>query len=115
MVSSAHPGGLEGIRVLVVEDDWLLARELGRLLTSQGCIVIGPARVPAQALALIAKEQPDATILDLNLDGQSALLVAAALAAQEVPFVIVSGYARSTLARLVGGIDREPKESSHAE
>lgn len=61
MVSSASPGGLGGIRVLVVEDDWLLARELRRLLASQGCIVIGPARIPAQALALIARRHPEAS------------------------------------------------------
>jgi DNA-binding response OmpR family regulator len=121
---------LRGIRVLVVEDDWLLALELRRLLTSQGCTVIGPARIPAQALALIANERPNAAILDVNLGGQSAGPVAVALAAQEVPFVIVSGYNQlrlqepallqapylnkpvdhralvSTLARLVHGIDR---------
>ena len=39
--------------------------------------------------------RPDAAILDLNLSGQSALPVAAALTTQKVPFVIVSGYSRS--------------------
>jgi YesN/AraC family two-component response regulator len=123
----------------VVEDDWLLARELLGLLASQGCIVIGPARDPPQALALIADAPPNAAILDINLGGQSALAVAAALAAQEVPFVIVSGYSQlrlqhpallqapflskpvdhqalvSTLARLVDGIDPEPNEASSSD
>jgi DNA-binding response OmpR family regulator len=123
----------------VIEDDWLLARDLRRLLASQGCIVIGPARIPAQALALIANEPPNAAILDINLDGQSALPVADALAAREVPFVVVSGYSQlrlqepvllqaphlnkpvdhralvSTLARLVRGIDREPNGGSHSD
>ena len=136
MLSSAGPGGLRGIRVLVVEDDWLLALELRRLLASQGCTVIGPARIAAQALALIANERPNAPILDVNLDGQSAGPVAVALAA---PVVVVSGYNRlrlrepallrapylnkpvdhralvSMLARLVHRIDREPNEAPHSD
>ena len=53
------------------------------------------ARDPAQALALIADERPDGVVLDLNLNGQSAPPVAKALAAQQVPRVIISGYSRT--------------------
>jgi hypothetical protein len=46
--------------------------ELKQLLVSQGCAVTASAHDPTQALALIADERPDAVIMDLNLDGQSA-------------------------------------------
>jgi two-component SAPR family response regulator len=97
VASTSNPGALDGVRIMVVEDGWLLALELKRLLANHGSSVIGPVRNPAEALALIGCERPDAVILDLNLDRQSGLPVAEALIAQMVPFVIVSGYSRSLL------------------
>ncbi len=78
--------------VLVVEDEALVAMEFASVLRQQGCTVIGPAPSVARALALLEKQWPDVALLDLNLNGEPALPVAAALNARGVPFVVVSGY-----------------------
>lgn len=83
---------LRGQTVLVVEDEALVAMEFASVLEQQGCVVIGPAASVARALALIEKQRPDAALLDLNLNGTSALPVAAILGEQNVPFVVVTGY-----------------------
>jgi DNA-binding response OmpR family regulator len=81
--------------VLVVEDEILVAMELDSVLRAQECTVLGPAATVDRAVALIGEGRPDAALLDLNLSGQSALPVAAALNAQGVPFVVVSGYSET--------------------
>jgi CheY-like chemotaxis protein len=94
----ANPGTkstLEGRRVLVIEDEILVAMELESVLRRQGCTVLGPVPTVDRALALIEGGQIDAALLDLNLDGQSALPVAAALNARDLPFVVVSGYSEA--------------------
>jgi DNA-binding NtrC family response regulator len=83
---------LRGCHVLVVEDEMLVGMELECLLERQGCAVIGPASTVGRALALLDREQVDAALLDLNLNGEPATPVAAALTTQGVPFVLVTGY-----------------------
>lgn len=83
---------LRGRRVLIVEDEWLVAMELQALLEQHGCTVLGPVKSGAHALALLDHERPDAALLDLNLNGQRSTLVALALSAQQVPFLLVTGY-----------------------
>jgi CheY-like chemotaxis protein len=90
-----NPGAnhlLQGRRVLVVEDELLVAMEFESILRAQGCMVLGPATSVERAVALIEQRRPEAALLDLNLGGQSALQVAASLNARSVPFLIVSGY-----------------------
>jgi DNA-binding NarL/FixJ family response regulator len=82
---------LQGCRVLMVEDEMLVAMELETLIPEQGCAVVGPAATVERALVLLAQERPDAAILDVNLDGMTAAPVAAALRAAAVPFVLVTG------------------------
>lgn len=90
-----HPrpvDALRGRRVLVVEDEVLVAMDLESELERQGCIVLGPAPTVARALAVIDQEQPHIALLDLNLAGKSTGPVALALATHGIPFVVVSGY-----------------------
>ena len=84
--------GLGGRRVLVVEDEMLVAMEFEGLLQRQGCAVVGPASTVDRALALLDHDQPDAALLDLNLNGEPATAVAVALRTRGVPFVLVTGY-----------------------
>lgn len=83
---------LEGRRILVVEDEMLIAMELEGVLEDEGCVAVGPAPTVCRALGLLDRELLDAAILDLNLDGLDASPIALALAERGVPFVVVSGY-----------------------
>lgn len=88
------PDELVGRRVLVVEDEGIVALDMESLLQDHGCTVIGPAATIRRALDLIASEDPDLAVLDLNLKGESALPIASALNERDIPFVVVSGYGR---------------------
>jgi CheY-like chemotaxis protein len=83
---------LEGLRILIVEDEMLLALDLEELLGSWGAKVLGPVSNVPKALALLLDEKPDAATLDMNLSGVSSLPIAIELAARKIPFVVVSGY-----------------------
>jgi CheY-like chemotaxis protein len=81
-------GGLKGVRVLLVEDEHVVALELAWLLRDAGCRVLGPARSVVEALALLGRERPDAAVLDLELLDGLAAPVAALLTSMGVPFVL---------------------------
>jgi DNA-binding LytR/AlgR family response regulator len=83
---------LAGLRILIVEDEFLLAMELEALLEQHSCMVLGPVSSVRHALALIDGEQPELALLDVNLKGERATPVAAALQARGVPFVLITGY-----------------------
>jgi CheY-like chemotaxis protein len=88
---------LAGKRVLVVDDDALLAFDLETFLEGEGCVVLGPASTAEAALALLAGELPDAALLDLALGGGTSAPVADALAARGVGFLFVSGHTHAML------------------
>ncbi|MDF2764668.1 MAG: putative response regulator, CheY family [Rhodospirillales bacterium] len=82
-----------GARVLVVEDESLVAMMLSDMLEDLGCRVIGPVGSRAGALELVGDGlHLDLALLDVNLGGEHAYDVADALAGRAVPFVFVSGY-----------------------
>ena len=89
--------GLEGIKVLVVEDEFLVATLIEDMLQSAGCVVSGPIpRVP-EALEAVQRETYDAAVLDINLAGVRIDPVADALCRRDVPFIFVSGYSAGAL------------------
>lgn len=83
---------LKGARILVVEDEFMVAAMLSDTLQAMGCEVIGPAAEIAQALALLEQEAIDAAVLDVNIAGQMVFPVADALAARQLPFVFATAY-----------------------
>ena len=89
--------GLSGRRILVVEDEMLVAWTLEDMLAELGCAVVGPAVRVNQALAMIGAETIDAAVLDVNLNGEKSYPVADALAARGVPFVICTGYNKNNI------------------
>ena len=86
-----------GRRVLMVEDEMIVAWLLEDMLTDLGCSVIGPAGSVNQALAMIEAELIDAAVLDVNLNGEMSYPIADALAARGVPFVFSTGYNKDSL------------------
>ena len=84
---------LAGLRVLVVEDEALIALTLKELVEELGCTVMGPAHSVEAGMALIREQVPDLAILDINLASRSNAPVARALRALEIPFVYCTGYA----------------------
>ncbi|MEZ5874083.1 MAG: hypothetical protein R3D30_04400 [Hyphomicrobiales bacterium] len=70
MNDSAQSPKLEGLRVLVVEDEAPIALQLEDMLSELGCGVIGPASRVGQALRLIEGQEVDAAVLDLNIAGE---------------------------------------------
>jgi CheY-like chemotaxis protein len=108
----ADAAALDGLRVLVVEDEFLIALDLCDLLAELGCIPLGPAATVAEALALVAAEPPDAVTLDVNLNGIRATPVAEALATLGIPFAVVSAHARSLIEPVFSGVPRVPKPYS---
>lgn len=85
------------LRVLVVEDEFLIAIETEKMLADLGCNVIGPVPSVVRALDLIDREEPDFAILDLNLGSERSTPVAEALRARGVPFALATGYSRHQL------------------
>jgi two-component sensor histidine kinase/ActR/RegA family two-component response regulator len=88
---------LSGRRILVVEDEALIAGQIETLLVGQGCLVSGPVRGLDNALALARSEPLDAAILDINLSGFRSEAVANALRERAIPFIVLTGYADSGL------------------
>lgn len=83
-------------RILVVEDEALVAFALEEMLMDFGYAVVGPAPSVDSAMKLVAAEKIDAAILDVNLGGESIEPVAGALAAGDVPFVFTTGYTNAS-------------------
>lgn len=89
---------LTGRRVLVVEDESLVAMLLETILEDMGCIPVGPAGTVEEGLAMVADPAPlDGALLDVNVAGRQVFPVAGALKARGVPFVFSTGYGESGL------------------
>ena len=83
---------LEGVRVLLVEDEYLVASLIEEMLEIAGCIVTGPIPRLAQAVDAADRETCDAAVLDVNLAGERIYPVADILSRRNIPFVFVTGY-----------------------
>jgi CheY-like chemotaxis protein len=81
------------MRVLVVEDEGLIALMLEDMIEDMGCDVAYSAGSVAQALAWIERDgRTDVALLDVNLGGETVFPVAEALRARGIPFVFATGY-----------------------
>jgi DNA-binding response OmpR family regulator len=84
-----------GRRVLVAEDQLLIAQLIDQFLSSLGCEMIGPARTTAEALAAIRAHELDGALLDLHFDGETCEPAARELARRGIPFIVISGAAKA--------------------
>ncbi len=83
---------LEGLRILVVEDNFLAAEVVRDALESTGCTVIGPVARLEMGLQLAEQQQIDGAVLDINLNGDRCFPIAEALRQRGVPFIFLTGY-----------------------
>jgi CheY-like chemotaxis protein len=94
---------LAGKRLLVMEDEALVALHIVTALKGAGAEVAGSAGTAKDALAIINNASLDAALLDANLSGDPVDEIAGALAAHNVPFLFVTGYGRESLPKAFGG------------
>ena len=90
-------------RLVIIEDEALIAEALQSDLVEAGFEIAGVAARIESALKLIDEAAFDAAIVDANLAGVNAAPVGAALAARNVPFVVLSGYTRAQVERSFSG------------
>lgn len=79
-------------RILVVEDEFLIATVLCDQLQDADAVVVGPAITVRQAMQYIEDHEIEAAILDMNLNGQWSDPIAEELKARKIPFVFTTGY-----------------------
>jgi DNA-binding NtrC family response regulator len=104
----------QGMRVLVVEDEFFLADDLVNELKAAGAEPVGPVPTVEQAEARIAEGGIDAAILDMNLRGEKAFELAERVAQRRLPCVIVSGYTGEALPEQIARLPRLEKPVSAA-
>lgn len=85
---------LEGLNILVVEDETIVSFLLEDMLEQLGCAEVWQAGRIEEALAMLDQRRPDAVVLDVNLGGQRSYPVATRLDVMGVPFVFATGYGR---------------------
>jgi PAS domain S-box-containing protein len=83
---------ITGNRVMIVEDEALVAMVVSDSLAMLGCSVVGPFSRCADAMVAIEAGDVDAAILDVNLNGEMIYPLADILTARGVPFIFVTGY-----------------------
>jgi CheY-like chemotaxis protein len=100
---------LEGLQILVVEDEFLLAMEVEATLLSFGCSVVGPFAKLAKALDAARRTPLDCAVLDINLNGDMVYPLADLLQTQSIPFVFLTGYLASDIPERFRGFQRMQK------
>jgi CheY-like chemotaxis protein len=98
-MSEPASANLKGRRLLIVEDDFLIAADLASSLEELGIDVVGPIGSVEDALGLVESEgeRLDAAVLDINVREQRVYPVANALIARGIPFVFTTGYDAVTI------------------
>lgn len=81
-----------GRRILVVEDEPIIAMALEDMLLDLGCEVVGPASTLTEAQALAETADIDAALLDININTGRSYVIADELRRRAVPFAFATGY-----------------------
>lgn len=88
---SEEVSNLNGLRVLVAEDEFLVSMLLEEMLDDLGCVVVGPYATLPTALEGARNEAYDVAVIDLNLAGEKADPIIAEVSARSIPHAIASG------------------------
>jgi DNA-binding NtrC family response regulator len=97
---------LVGKRVLLVEDEFLIAAMVQDMLADLGAVVVGPAHRLADARSLAEESDLDIAIIDVNLGGERSDPIAEILAARGIPFILATGYGDAMKAPRVHVLDK---------
>ena len=84
---------LQGLRILVAEDETLVLMEIEDMLGEFGCEIVGPVSTVGAAVAAIRHNDLDGALLDMNLRGERIVPAAEELLARGVLFILCTGYA----------------------
>lgn len=95
LIRRSDASGLDGVRVLIVEDDTLILMELEAVVEEAGAELAGSCRSVMDAMAVLAGGGVDVAILDFGLRGDTATPVARTLAQAGVPFMFYTGQVNS--------------------
>src|SRR5271165_1831511 len=90
-MSSTTGGQLRGLRVMVAEDNGVIAHMIRGILLELGCIVIGPFRKLEEVMHAIQTNGVDGALLDVQLGKESVYPAAQELALRDTPFILVTG------------------------
>ena len=83
---------LAGLRILIVEDEFLVAMLVEEMLQDLRCEIVGPISTLEEAIATVRQNHLDGALLDANLNRKISSPVADELLGHEVPFILVTGY-----------------------
>ena len=89
---------LAGLRILIVEDEFLVAMLVEEMLQDLRCEIVGPVSTLEEAVATVRQNRLDGALLDANLNGKNSSPVADELLGHEVPFILED---RQIIGRLV--------------
>ena len=114
LLSERDDSELTGVRVLVVEDTWHVAKAMKNLLEEGlGMEVIGPAATVSEAEQHAAAQMPEVALIDINLKGEMAYGLIDHLHDKDIPIIVVSGYAvLASLTEKAAAILQKPYQAS---
>lgn len=90
--SIAEGGKLSGLRVLIAEDQWLLADTMAVLLEEEGACVIGPCPTTVSAMNRVSTEPVDFALVDMGLKDTFSDALIEKLEAQRIPYAVITGF-----------------------
>jgi DNA-binding response OmpR family regulator len=100
---------LEGLTILVVEDEYLVAKLVCDMIKDNGGVVVGPAPDVTRARSLLAQTPVDGAILDVKLDQATSFPLADSLISDGTPVIFATGYDTPHLPEIYADIPRLPK------
>jgi len=103
------------LRVLLVEDEFLIALTMERMLHRFGVEVVGPIGSLAEAVEIACTAELDGAVLDVNIDGEKIYPCAEQLGDRGIPFILTTGYAAANLPERYRTAARLGKPFSEAE
>jgi CheY-like chemotaxis protein len=106
---------LNGLRLLLVEDEALVAMLVHDIVSGAGASIVYAAPDVEGAIAMLDSEPIDGAILDVNLSGEMVDAVADELTARNIPFLFLTGYGRSGIAERFpdATVVNKPFEDAH--